>query len=434
MKSIATPVYILLLYFLSISCVGICEESASGLYKNYWNKWIIDSGGNGADGVHLGDINNDGLVDVVSGWEQSGKVKVYINPGPNQIKKDKSWIEKNIARNMDLKGIEDAAFVDLDLDGLIDSVITSIEGRTMSLGVHHLLKNLDDEGKNQWKNAFLVPERKSAYMKARAAQLDGFGGADIVAGTKETAHEKAGIYWFRAPSKKDVFKLFLWQRFYIGEVDTKTTTLVVKDMNKDGFPDVVFSGREGIGWFKNPGFDILQRQTDNDITVWEKVAITESGSEFSFCFLDEDSLEDLVVATSNKSKMIAKWLRRLDTTGINWEEYPIYSNGNVKNKNVKFVLKGTSCGFIDDNDVIDLVFTASGSGPGLFKLSPIDGNPISSQWDLVPLTPPTKRMKYDNVELVDLDQDGDLDVITTEEGEGFWTHGEGVLWFENPLY
>jgi hypothetical protein len=54
-------------------------------------------------------------------------------------------------------------------------------------------------------------------------------------------------------------------------------------------------------------------------------------------------------------------------------------------------------------------------------------------WDLVNLTPYADRMKYDNLRLVDMDGDGDLDILTTEEGEGDFTAGEGVLWLENPL-
>jgi hypothetical protein len=42
-------------------------------------------------------------------------------------------------------------------------------------------------------------------------------------------------------------------------------------------------------------------------------------------------------------------------------------------------------------------------------------------------------MKYDNLQLVDRDNDGDLDVLTSEEGEGIFTVGSGALWFENPL-
>jgi hypothetical protein len=38
-----------------------------------------------------------------------------------------------------------------------------------------------------------------------------------------------------------------------------------------------------------------------------------------------------------------------------------------------------------------------------------------------------KGLKFDRVELIDLDADGDLDVLTTEE-RSLW----GVVWFENP--
>jgi len=33
-----------------------------------------------------------------------------------------------------------------------------------------------------------------------------------------------------------------------------------------------------------------------------------------------------------------------------------------------------------------------------------------------------------------VDMDGDLDVLTTEEGAGIFTAGDGVLWLENPLH
>jgi len=38
-----------------------------------------------------------------------------------------------------------------------------------------------------------------------------------------------------------------------------------------------------------------------------------------------------------------------------------------------------------------------------------------------------KGIKYDRLELIDLDQDGDLDVLTCEERDNL-----GVIWYENP--
>ena len=37
-------------------------------------------------------------------------------------------------------------------------------------------------------------------------------------------------------------------------------------------------------------------------------------------------------------------------------------------------------------------------------------------------------VKFDRIELLDLDADGDLDIITCEE-----SHQLGVFWYENPL-
>lgn len=53
------------------NCLALIAVLAIAKYShaqnNDWRKWSIDASGNGADGVHTGDINRDGLVDVVSG-------------------------------------------------------------------------------------------------------------------------------------------------------------------------------------------------------------------------------------------------------------------------------------------------------------------------------------------------------------------------------
>ena len=43
------------------------------------------------------------------------------------------------------------------------------------------------------------------------------------------------------------------------------------------------------------------------------------------------------------------------------------------------------------------------------------------------------RSKFDKVELLDIDADGDLDVLICEENFGEKSEGLGVVWYENPF-
>ncbi|MGK0200289.1 MAG: hypothetical protein ACI91J_003579, partial [Yoonia sp.] len=51
-----------------------------------WTRHTIDDSSRGADVTRLGDVNQDGLPDIVTGWEQGGITRVYVNPGPAKAK------------------------------------------------------------------------------------------------------------------------------------------------------------------------------------------------------------------------------------------------------------------------------------------------------------------------------------------------------------
>ena len=68
------------------------------------------------------------------------------------------------------------------------------------------------------------------------------------------------------------------------------------------------------------------------------------------------------------------------------------------------------------------------SGSTVFWLE-YENTPEETLWTLheIRRTPAGVEEKYDNVQLTDVDQDGDLDVVTSEENLKL-----GVIWFENP--
>jgi hypothetical protein len=88
-----------------------------------WKLHVADNSSKGADGVRLWDVDKDGLLDIATGWEEGGRIRVYRNPGPREA--TKPWPATTAGK---AGAPEDAVFVDLDGDGAVD-VVSSCEGK-----------------------------------------------------------------------------------------------------------------------------------------------------------------------------------------------------------------------------------------------------------------------------------------------------------------
>ncbi|MBM3833453.1 MAG: VCBS repeat-containing protein [Verrucomicrobia bacterium] len=95
-----------------------------------WTRHEIDSSSRGADGVRMADANGDGFLDIATGWEEGGMVRVYLNPGPTRA--HQRWPSVTVGN---VRSAEDAVLVDLDSDGAMD-VVSSCEGKTKTMFVH----------------------------------------------------------------------------------------------------------------------------------------------------------------------------------------------------------------------------------------------------------------------------------------------------------
>ena len=65
-----------------------CDPASPASGKQIWKRHTIDNSSRGADGVRLADVNGDGLMDLTTGWEEGGVIRVYLNPGPKRAKRD----------------------------------------------------------------------------------------------------------------------------------------------------------------------------------------------------------------------------------------------------------------------------------------------------------------------------------------------------------
>jgi len=375
-----------------------------------WQRHTIDDSSRGADGVRLADVDNDGVRDIVTGWEEGGVTRVYLHPGYARARE--RWPAITVGATA---SVEDAVFVDLDGDGAVD-VVTSSEGRTRAMHVHWA-----PAGRERYREAAAwrmepLPAAAGAmmWMFCLPLQIDGRHGPDLVAAGKG---DDAMLGWFSAPSAARQLAEWKWHPLRpVGWI----MSLLAHDMDGDGDQDVVFSDRKGARtgcyWLERPNHEA-------DLTQpWKEHRIGLAGREVMFIGLtdlDGDGAQDVLACVSPSSLF---WLRRAGVNASHWTEHalpvPAFSG----------LPKAVAAGDLDRDGRLDLVVTCENAvAPkhGVWWLRNT-GEAGAGAWEPRTLGG-VDGVKHDLVELLDLDGDGDLDVLTCEERKGL-----GVVWYENP--
>ncbi|HEO72470.1 MAG TPA: VCBS repeat-containing protein, partial [Candidatus Hydrogenedentes bacterium] len=165
----------------------------SGAFAEPWARHTIDGSSRGADGVRLADVNGDGYLDIATGWEEGGVVRVYLNPGPDGVRDP--WPAVTVGR---VGAPEDAVFVDLDGDGAMD-VVSSCEGGVQTMYVHWAPKEREAYLDTQAWRTEPIPasEGRTRWMFCVPMDVDGQHGIDLVAGSKDP---NSLVGWFEAPA------------------------------------------------------------------------------------------------------------------------------------------------------------------------------------------------------------------------------------------
>lgn len=389
------------------------DEKPAGDRTSPWVRHVIDDSSKGADGVRAADVNGDGLMDLVTGWEQGGIVRAYLNPGAAKAKE--KWPAVTVGK---VGSPEDAVFVDVDGDGAVD-VVSCCEGGTKSVFVHWAPKDKADYlNDKSWKTEAIPAVKGVAmWMFCLPIQVDGKHGIDLVIGGKG---DGAKIGWLEAPAKPRDLSEWKWHPLYdAGWI----MSLVSADIDGDGDQDILTSDRRGKNrgclWLENPGPGEAQTQP------WKSHIIGATRDEVMFldlADLDGDGKLDVLVPTFNQK---LHFLRHKADKPPTWESIALPFPDRVGSG------KAVRVADLDGDGKSDVIITGGdGGGPNsgvvwmTSKKAATEGD-----WQTHDISGPVmpKGMKPDLIQLLDLDGDGDLDVITSEERSGL-----GVIWFENP--
>jgi FG-GAP-like repeat len=389
--------------------------AATCLFGQGWQLHIIDNGSRGADGVRLGDANRDGRPDIVTGWEEGGQIRVCFNPGIEHVRMP--WPVANVGT---VGSPEDAVFADVNRDGWLD-VVSCCEGRQQAVFFHlspgnsHVTngkawstqKVESADGVTRW--MFCEPLEESGGIRSRRLML----GSKNPHGRISLLHSKNSI-----PHSLLDLRTAGW-----------IMSLKQVDIDRDGDADLLYSDRKGkqrgVGWLERVS------PTANENERWVDHRIAANDAEFMFLnVVDRPDAPVAIVCQTFREGILL--LSPGDDVQSVWRRTQIPPDPRTGTG------KGIAVGDIDLDGTQDIVASCGNSDGriGVYWLSAamprsetkVGELPSGVQWLLNDISGVQRGVKFDRIELLDVDHDGDLDVITCEERDNL-----GVIWYENPV-
>jgi len=411
-------------------------KSSDGAYIAWAERPIDDeenAGGvplRGADGLQMGDLDNDGNADIVSVHEDSDHVRVaFGSKDPNE------WFRLSLAEGFEAGLAEDAALGDLNRDGFLDAVIACEEG--------HLLYLQNPGGTVRgfrWERVIPdVSRDRGSWIRVFTADLNGDGRLEVVAANKGTSegHDPnkdrppTPISWFEVP--ENPLDGAAWKEHVLTTVKAPINAQPV-DLDGDGDLDIFAGARDEfrIFWFENLGGKEISF-SGHAISIapagkFPPGEVKVTGFNLAFHDFNSDGRLDVALAASNW----LVWLERPPDFAEPWKLHPI---GTL----LPDELVGFAIADINGNGRADLM-TGSYSrgpreedGPEVTVTDPLGrlawfenpGDPAGS-WTRHDITR-RKRGMYDAFIPRDMDGDGDVDFVSTRGNSGKY---DGVFWLE----
>ena len=367
-----------------------------------WPMHVIDNSLRGADGVRLGDANKDGRPDIVTGWEEGGHTRVYFNPGCAEAKKP--WPFVDVGETV---SVEDAVFIDLDNDGWLD-VVSSCEGRTRKMFVHWNPGVASVSQSAAWQQQSLTAAAGAMqWMFAAPIALSDTSRTFLVAGGK---HKQAALGLFSKPKSGRDIEALLWQPLTPAGWIMSIRTV---DMDDDGDADILYSDRRGEGrgvyWLEN----------SDSRGKWLKHPIGDEDKEVMFLTrrdVHADGVYEVLAAIKPNLISIFKAQAK---GALTWSRSTIPFPAHTG------TAKAVELGDLNLNGEQEIIVTCEHAAPPLSGVFAMD----QAGENVIDISGPV-GIKFDRMELIDLDGDGDLDVLTCEERHN--DRGLGVIWYENP--
>jgi len=355
---------------------------------------------------------------------------------PNPVLKSEKW--KGILIDNDINYTDGAHNIvphDIDDDGKIELIANSYRSDAIILYKY----NSDPHNSSNWSRYVIdssvgggIPRRpitKFVKFILKEKLLGGFtGGAHYTAIVDMNGDGKddlivAGdlkrydVIWYEAP--EDITNISLWKKHIVYKNDSHRTYHVeTGDIDGDGDQDIVFATKtdNSLGWLEN------KRLVDN----WPVMLLDTNCIR---CFnvrvadIDNDGKNEIIASEDDSTTGGKLHLYKHSGNPSNRDNWKKYDIANFPMGHGVSIFEMTD---IDRDGDLDL---AIGNHQGdIYILENPYPQKLLSQWKKykVTITALSSGHDFREIDLGDIDNDGDDDIIVADEGKNM------VIWYENP--
>jgi hypothetical protein len=398
----------------------------------------------------VADIDGDGRNDVLFSSSERTADVAWFTPvaGDPKGKWTKHVITQNVERAHTLQ------VADVDGDGDNDVVYGQMHTSKSKLLV--IAYNLDGKG-SAWRRVVI-----GATGLHNGVIVDiGNDGLPDIFGANWTGNPPVRLWRQKRSSNALSLAAGLWTALIVSRHNAKTFGLGFGDVNNDGRPDIVCGGFV----YLNPGGDLSGE--------WTQKSLPAGMQAFAALDVDDDGTTDVIAQRGKGEETELVWLA---SKGAALADWTVHSIGMVPNAGHSLGAQGYRVADIVPGGKPE-VAVSSGDGVYFFEAPP---GPIPSPWrrthvsgrpsdegfavgdidrdglpDIAATTGKSKLVEWyrnpgrtgqawqerlvgdmkeshfpDRVELADLDRDGRLDIVVTEENRK--TAGAKTFWWQQP--